>query len=83
MKISIDVKREHIDGATPRHSCLCPIARALTQAGYTGVGVNTTEVVTNQFHAVLPEAARKFVDDFDYFMPVEPFTFELLTEGRI
>ena len=81
--MKVTVTQEGIDKGAKCSIHTCPIALAVkSKRGIVNVSVM-------EFHAsvrrngnsvtsyVLPNKARKFVDDFDNNKPVEPFSFEM------
>lgn len=77
MKIS--VTKQHIDAGIKLDACSCPLALALSDAGFPKPVVDGEQVeIAGEFGLFpLPEVAQQFVSDFDHGLPVAPFDFEL------
>ena len=75
----IQVTQKHIDEGKKDHCFLCPVALALRDAGF-----GRPEVTVNRLYLLgagcfaLPDAAKTWIQDFDYGEPVQPFAFEVV-----
>ena len=89
MSIEVNVTQEDIDNGK-RESCTrCPVALALTRAGWKGVGVsadyawqskgrlNDQCTLNDDDFFKMPAEAQAFVFNFDHNKPVKPLTFFL------
>lgn len=77
----ITVTQEHIKKAH-REGDSCPIAKALTECGFQHVYVSPDLVdfvlQTGKLVVLpLPEEAQQFIADYDHYLPVTSFSFEL------
>ena len=83
--MTIKVTQKHIDKGDPGESCTCPIALAIMEsADISGILVDGDNVfnIDNWDErgvdaCVLPDTAIKFISNFDRYIPVNPFEFEL------
>lgn len=82
--ITVQVTQDDILNGKRSRCDQCPIARALTRAGFTEVSVGATIAVvarpgigTSESVYDLPEFANLFITNFDNGRPVEPFTFTM------
>ena len=81
--MKIKVMQEDIDVGVCGDGSHCPIAHALSVAGFTGVHVGYNEVVfltsinSPSSSSLLPRSVRAFIKRFDANKPVEPFNFIL------
>lgn len=77
----IKVTQDHIDHGHKGECCGCPIALAAMDAGLVNVVVGSIRLVYNdfQYETCLPEAARRFISEFDRVGRggVAPFEFEI------
>jgi len=72
--IKVKITKEHISKGERKHHCRCPIALALTDAGFTKVMVQPYAASTGETGIFsLCEEAEKFVRAFDAGNTVYPF----------
>ena len=79
--MKIEVKQEHIDKGLRRSKCGCPIALAMSDAGFEYPSVNPLRIVyhngLNTVGCEVPESAKQFILAFDVGECVKPFSFAL------
>ena len=76
--IRIEVTAEDIAAGKPDKCRECPIALAAIRAGIPEANVKKRCIfVAPTVRVLLPDAAQRFIDDFDEFREVEPFSFDL------
>ena len=81
--LTVYVNNNHIYEGEPKSTSSCPLALAIDEATgqeYSFVYEDEAEINTikgEQINYMLSRRARKFVHDFDRFLPIEPITFRL------
>jgi hypothetical protein len=78
----IEVTAEDIAAGEPRHSCHCPVARAISRAmgaAWEAYGDEAGACDTDDW-IDLPAEAERWIAAFDAGRPVEPFAFEVEPE---
>ena len=75
--MKIKVTQEHIHNGTPGDSECCPIALAVKEIFPNNHISVCKDCVAIDDDACNTEAISWFIDDFDRFLDVEPFEFEL------
>lgn len=88
--VTIEVTQEDINAGRRADCRACPIARATKRkvpACHVEVGryyvVLMTSRVGDSYDFRLPDFARRFVEDFDFGIPVEPFAFDLIVHDEL
>jgi hypothetical protein len=88
-KITVRVKAKHITTGVAKDCSLCPVAKALVDAGFKAVfaGPYFLELASSartlgnysskkRVRVKTPSVARDFMHTFDLHLPVKPFTFK-------
>lgn len=79
----VNVTQEHIDRGIPKSKCSCPIALALQELGCQTIAVDTDQISYTEnsewVYWRTPAKTASFIFRFDNEMPVEPFSFELVS----
>ncbi len=74
----IQVTEDHIRLGKRSNSTRCPVALAVRDILPAAKILGTILIVETPWLKIhLPKKVTKFVEDFDHFRPVEPFSFEL------
>lgn len=75
--MQINVTQEHISKGVSQDGCLCPVALALIDSGFTDVFAGCYELEYDNHNSPTPDSVASFIKHFDQYQTGTPFTFNL------